>query len=51
MITPAGVPAARVRTLREFTQETVHTGLLQPVALGKGEARALTPGLGWRTMR
>ncbi|HTY67744.1 MAG TPA: CoA transferase [Alphaproteobacteria bacterium] len=44
----AGVPAARVRTLREFTQEAVDTGLLQPVALGEGDARAITPGLGWR---
>ena len=45
----AGVPAARVRTLREFTQEAVATGLLQPVVLGDGEAQATTPGLGWRT--
>lgn len=44
----AGVPAARVRTLREFTQEAVATGLLQPVVLGDGDARAITPGLGWR---
>lgn len=43
-----GVPAARVRTLREFAQEAVATGLLQPVALGEGDARTLTPGLGWR---
>jgi len=47
----AGVPAARVRTLREFTQEAVQGALLQPVALGEGEARALTPGLGWRARR
>jgi crotonobetainyl-CoA:carnitine CoA-transferase CaiB-like acyl-CoA transferase len=45
----AGIPAARVRTLREFTQEAVQTGLLQPVVLGEGEAQAVTPGLGWRT--
>jgi crotonobetainyl-CoA:carnitine CoA-transferase CaiB-like acyl-CoA transferase len=45
-----GVPAARVRTLREFTQEAVATGLLEPVVLGEGEARATTPGLGWRTL-
>ena len=44
----AGVPAARVRTLREFTREAVDTGLLQPAAAGEGEARALMPGLGWR---
>jgi crotonobetainyl-CoA:carnitine CoA-transferase CaiB-like acyl-CoA transferase len=44
----AGVPAARVRTLREFTGEAVATGLLRPVVLGEGEARAVTPGLGWR---
>jgi len=47
----AGVPAARVRTLREFTQEAVQTGLLQPTVLGEGEARAATPGLGWRVLR
>jgi crotonobetainyl-CoA:carnitine CoA-transferase CaiB-like acyl-CoA transferase len=47
----AGVPAARVRTLREFTREAVSTGLLQPVLLGEGKAQALTPGLGWRTLR
>ncbi len=44
----AGVPAARVRTLREFTQEAVDTGLLQPIEFGEGEARAVMPGLGWR---
>jgi len=46
----AGVPAARVRTLREFTQEAVETGLLEPIVLGEGEARAATPGLGWRVL-
>lgn len=45
-----GVPAARVRTLREFTQEAVDTGLLQPVSLGEGDARAASPGLGWRVI-
>jgi crotonobetainyl-CoA:carnitine CoA-transferase CaiB-like acyl-CoA transferase len=44
----AGVPAARVRTLREFTREAVDTGLLDPVVLGEGDAQATTPGLGWR---
>lgn len=43
-----GVPAARVRTLREFTHEAVETGLLQPVESGEGEDRAVMPGLGWR---
>ncbi len=47
----AGVPAARVRTLREFVQEATHTGLLQPVVLGEGNAQAPTPGLGWRVRR
>lgn len=45
-----GVPAARVRTLREFTQEAVESGLLQPVVLGEGDSQAITPGLGWRTV-
>jgi crotonobetainyl-CoA:carnitine CoA-transferase CaiB-like acyl-CoA transferase len=48
LLNDAGVPAARVRTLREFTQEAVASGLLQPQVLGDGPARALTPGLGWR---
>lgn len=47
----AGVPAARVRSLREFTQQAVDTGLLQPLVLGAGEERAVTPGLGWRVAR
>lgn len=51
LLNDAGVPAARVRTLREFAQEAVHSGLLQAQALGEGEARALTPGLGWRARR
>jgi crotonobetainyl-CoA:carnitine CoA-transferase CaiB-like acyl-CoA transferase len=46
-----GVPAARVRTLREFTHEATEQGWLQPLALGVGEARALTPGLGWQAQR
>lgn len=45
------VPAARVRTLREFTREAVATQLLRPVGLGSGTDRAITPGLGWRTRR
>lgn len=44
----AGVPAARVRQLREFVDGAVASGLLQPLVLGEGEARAVTPGLGWR---
>ena len=47
----SAVPAARVRTLREFTREAVDTGLLRPVELGSGADRAITPGLGWRTIR
>jgi len=47
----SAVPAARVRTLREFTSEAVGTGLLRPLALGSGADRAVTPGLGWRTTR
>ena len=46
----SGVPAARVRTLREFTREAVDTGLLRPLVLGDGEAQATTPGLGWRVL-
>ena len=46
----SGVPAARVRTLREFTHEAVESGLLEPVAFGEGDARTVTPGLGWRTL-
>jgi crotonobetainyl-CoA:carnitine CoA-transferase CaiB-like acyl-CoA transferase len=46
----AGVPAARVRTLREFAREAVTSGLLETVVVGEGDARATTPGLGWRTL-
>lgn len=46
-----GVPAARVRTLREFTREAVETGLLQPLELGEGASKALAPGLGWSVYR
>jgi crotonobetainyl-CoA:carnitine CoA-transferase CaiB-like acyl-CoA transferase len=46
----AGVPAARVRTLREFAREAVDSGLLEPVVVGEGDARATTPGLGWRAL-
>jgi crotonobetainyl-CoA:carnitine CoA-transferase CaiB-like acyl-CoA transferase len=44
-----GVPAARVRTLRQFAQEAVDTGLLHTVELGEGAERTPTPGMGWRT--
>lgn len=44
-----GVPAARVRTVREFAHEAVDSGLLQAVEVGTGGDRAITPGLGWRT--
>lgn len=43
-----GVPAARVRTLSEFTREAVSDGLLRPMAVGEGDAQVQTPGLGWR---
>lgn len=43
-----GVPAARVRTLTEFTREAVDTGLLAPTVLGEGASQVTTPGLGWR---
>lgn len=46
-----GVPAARVRTLREFTHEAADTGMLRPVTLGEGDERAISPGLGWRVLR
>jgi len=43
-----GVPAARVRTLREFAREAVDSGLLHAIEIGAGDERAVTPGLGWR---
>ena len=46
----SGVPAARVRTLREFTHEAVETKLLAPAAFGDGDGYTVTPGLGWRTL-
>lgn len=51
LLNDAGVPAARVRTLSEFTREAVERGLLQPHALGSGHGAALSPGLGWRVRR
>jgi crotonobetainyl-CoA:carnitine CoA-transferase CaiB-like acyl-CoA transferase len=50
LMNEASVPAARVRTLREFTHEAVASGLLRPKVLGEGAAQATTPGLGWRTV-
>jgi crotonobetainyl-CoA:carnitine CoA-transferase CaiB-like acyl-CoA transferase len=46
----AGVPAARVRTLGEFTQEAVASGALTPRAFGVGDESTVTPGLGWRVL-
>lgn len=46
----AGVPAARVRSLSEFTREFVAGGALRPQRLGEGEAGALSPGLGWQVL-
>ncbi|HTI46488.1 MAG TPA: CoA transferase [Casimicrobiaceae bacterium] len=43
-----GVPAARVRTLREFVAEAADGGLLEPARLGDGGEAAISPGLGWR---
>ena len=43
-----GVPAARVRSLREFTGEALASGLLQPLQLPGSDGPALSPGLGWR---
>ena len=49
----AGVPAARVRTLSEFTGEAQAAGALLPMLLaalpGMGSAQVATPGLGWAT--
>lgn len=47
----AGVPAARVRRLGEFTREAVARGLLAPLVLGEGESQAPSPGLGWQVRR
>jgi hypothetical protein len=30
--------------------EAVESGLLQPQVLSEGKARAVTPGLGWRSL-
>lgn len=44
----AGVPAARVRNLAEFTRQAVADGALAPVTLAVGEVRVISPGLGFR---
>lgn len=43
----AGVPAARVRTLSEFTGEAQAAGALLPTLLQMGGTTVPTPGLGW----
>ena len=45
----AGVPAARVRTLSEFTAEALAAGALVPTVLQMEGNSAVTPGLGWTT--
>lgn len=45
----AGVPAARVRTLSEFTGEAQAAGALLPTLLQMAGHTVATPGLGWRT--
>ena len=48
-----GVPAARVRTLSEFTGEAQAAGALMPTLLaslsGMAQSTIATPGLGWTT--
>jgi crotonobetainyl-CoA:carnitine CoA-transferase CaiB-like acyl-CoA transferase len=43
----AGVPAARVRNLAEFTSEVQANGALMPSLLSCAGAQVPTPGLGW----
>jgi crotonobetainyl-CoA:carnitine CoA-transferase CaiB-like acyl-CoA transferase len=43
----AGVPAARVRTLGEFTGEAQAAGALLPTLLQMAGTTVATPGLGW----
>ncbi|MFM7332447.1 MAG: CoA transferase, partial [Brachymonas sp.] len=43
----AGVPAARLRSLGEFTREAQSAGALTPSAHEFAGASVLTPGLGW----
>ncbi len=45
----AGVPAARVRYLAEFTAEAQGLGALLPTLLPMAGATVATPGLGWTT--
>jgi crotonobetainyl-CoA:carnitine CoA-transferase CaiB-like acyl-CoA transferase len=45
----AGIPAARVRHLAEFTTEVQALGALQPTVLTMGADTIATPGFGWVT--
>lgn len=45
----AGVPAARVRSLAEFTNEAQSVGALMPTMLEFAGGQVATPGLGWQT--
>ena len=49
LMNAAGIPAARVRSLAEFTNEAIANGALKPGVLSIGNIKVPTPGMGWTT--
>jgi len=49
LLNAAGIPAARVRSLAEFTNEALASGALNPGVLSMGNIQMPTPGMGWTT--
>lgn len=49
LLNAAGIPAARVRNLAEFTDEAKASGALNPGVLSMGNIQMPTPGMGWTT--
>lgn len=49
LLNAAGVPAARVRSLAEFTNDAKANGALTPGVLTMGSIQMPTPGMGWTT--
>lgn len=49
LLNAAGIPAARVRSLAEFTNEAKASSALKPGVLSLGSIQMPTPGMGWTT--
>lgn len=49
LMNAAGIPAAKVRSLAEFTNDAKASGALKPGQLTMGNIQVPTPGMGWTT--